>query len=168
MNIPYELYGEISKYLFLQDMLKLQIINKYLSELQFINKTLYERVKQKPKILPDIGLYESYSYGKILHYTNDIYDDDVKFTLLDHEHVIDYEFINIKEKYSNTEILKLLTLDKNEIYRLYIFEPVIDPNEYTPELYYDDDDYDQYTLENTLKFTSINTINYNIEKLKNL
>jgi hypothetical protein len=58
-------------------------------------------------------------------------------------------------------------LDKNEIYRLYIFEPVIDPDEYTPELYYDDD-YDQYTLKNTLKFISINTINYNIEKLKKL
>jgi hypothetical protein len=60
MNIPDELYGEISKYLFVQDMLKLQMVNKHLSELEFINKTLYERVEKTQKY------YQILDYMKVI------------------------------------------------------------------------------------------------------
>jgi hypothetical protein len=159
MNIPDELYGEIMKYLDIKNMNNFQRINKHLFEQNF-NTILYQRYNNG--LTNRFDFYEHYDAGKILNNAT-IFNDQL-FSLLEHEHVLYYnEIYDHYCGYFKNEIhyIILLTLDKHSYYRLYIFQPVVTPDTFTPELYYDDEDYDKFVLIDTIKYLSLNEINRN-------
>jgi hypothetical protein len=155
MNIPFELYTEIGKYLNVKEMMNLKNTCLSLENLD-INSILY---KKHSKSCISSRLY--------IHYVSEKFQMEKSnklFKLASNEHIIINNNINYYMNGYDLYNLVIITL-YHQIYHVYLFESAIDPNCSSPEEYYDDDDYAAYVLFNVDKFLTLSEIyHYNFGK----
>jgi hypothetical protein len=149
-NLPLELYVEIVSYLSYRDMIMFKSLNKYLYNIIFPKKILYDLLPNS--CLECNNLYSLYYRGKSF----DTYkgEGDIKFVLSSDEKIIYQKTMNIGKKRSPEYYI--LTLDNNN-FTLYEFNQEL--HHYDGEDFfndYDDEDHNIFILRCITKYTSLN------------